>query len=335
MGESIIIHHPASIEVVSDSRLWKLKMDKNPAPAKEQSEEVQRQEGPRHVDQEGAREVPTDATEQIANLDLNDHQPPNTETMAGCKFDKLFSVSVPHVCERIFLSLDYTSFKKCADVCRFWKDLLTSESYQKLGKPIFRGSIHGELKLAILSGQTEEVRRILSNGMVDMNYSTEEAPTPLYLAVMAGQKEIVQLLLEKGADSNKLGSINNTTPLMKASVLGHLDVVQLLLDGGANPNYAVLSHNIKYTSLYVASTKGHLDVVRLLLDKGAKFNEESPVSELHMAAANGHIGVVQLLLSRGAEVNRADFRGRTPLRIAQACGQTEVCEILEENGGIV
>ena len=60
-------------------------MDKNPddpAPAKEKSEEEQCQEGPRHVDQEGPREVPTDATEQSANLDLNDHQPPNTETVA-------------------------------------------------------------------------------------------------------------------------------------------------------------------------------------------------------------------------------------------------------------
>merc|ERR1712117_101362 len=115
--------------------------------------------------------------------------------MTACEFDKLFSISVPHICESIFLSLDYTSFKKCADVCRFWNDLLASESFLKLGKPIFHGSIHEELKFAISSGQTEEVRRIIANGMVDINYSTEKGPTPLYLAAMAGQKEIVQLLL--------------------------------------------------------------------------------------------------------------------------------------------
>ena len=221
---------PKMAELVSDSQPWKPKMDKNPddpAPATEQSEVVRRQEGLRHVDQEGAREVLTDVMEQnskinkytnkedadqdsnlaSANSEYNDHQPPDTEIMTACEFDKLFSISVPHICESIFLSLDYTSFKKCADVCRFWNDLLASESFLKFGKPIFRGSIHKELKLAILRGQTEEVRRMLANGMVDMNYSTEEEATPLCLAAMSGRKEIVQLLLEKGADPN--GAANN------------------------------------------------------------------------------------------------------------------------------
>ena len=61
-------------------------MDENPddvTPATEQSEGVRRPERLRHVDQEGAREVQTDAMEQ-SNSDLNDHKPPDTGTMAKC-----------------------------------------------------------------------------------------------------------------------------------------------------------------------------------------------------------------------------------------------------------
>ena len=43
----------------------------------------------------------------------------NRETNTG--FDKLFVMNVPHILEKIFLSLDYESFKKCHDVSNTWK----------------------------------------------------------------------------------------------------------------------------------------------------------------------------------------------------------------------
>ena len=48
-----------------------------------------------------------------------------------CAFDKLFKRNVPHILEKIFLSLDTKSYMCCLDVNKSWKDLLTSEAMIK------------------------------------------------------------------------------------------------------------------------------------------------------------------------------------------------------------
>ena len=57
--------------------------------------------------------------------------------MESCPFDKLFTKSVPHILEKIFLSLDYETFKKCREVSNAWNEQLTSESYQQKAKSVF------------------------------------------------------------------------------------------------------------------------------------------------------------------------------------------------------
>ena len=91
--------------------------------------------------------------------------------MGECAFDKLFAKSVPHVLEKIFFFLDYTSFKKCLEVSAIWNGLLTSESFQRRGKFVFRRVIRRELFYALKDSNTEKVTRILSSGMVDVNYA--------------------------------------------------------------------------------------------------------------------------------------------------------------------
>ena len=56
------------------------------------------------------------------------------DTMDYCTFDTLFSKNVPHLLEKIFLSLDYKSYKRCLEVSKLWNDLLTSKSFQRKGK---------------------------------------------------------------------------------------------------------------------------------------------------------------------------------------------------------
>ena len=41
-------------------------------------------------------------------------------------FDLLFQRSVPHILEKIFLSLDYKTFKACHKVCAAWGETLAS-----------------------------------------------------------------------------------------------------------------------------------------------------------------------------------------------------------------
>ena len=61
----------------------------------------------------------------------------NTETMDPCAFDMLFTRSVPNILEKIFLSLDYNSFKACLEVSKAWKGLLVSESFKRKAKLVF------------------------------------------------------------------------------------------------------------------------------------------------------------------------------------------------------
>ena len=133
-----------------------------------------------------------------------------------CPFDQLFTNNVPHILEKIFLSLDYNSFKACFKVGNTWSKLLKSESLQGRAKSVFHDKITKEekkLRVASVKGDAETVRKILSYGMVDVNF-----PDP---------KEVRMWRSE---------STGKSTPLCEAALKGHQDVVQLLLAAGADPN---------------------------------------------------------------------------------------------------
>ena len=66
------------------------------------------------------------------------------KTVAPCKFDILFTKSVPHILESIFFSLDYESFKTCLKVSTTWRELLTSETYITKEKSVFYGELVDE-----------------------------------------------------------------------------------------------------------------------------------------------------------------------------------------------
>ena len=87
-------------------------------------------------------------------------------------FDTLFKKYVPHIPEKIFFSLDYASFKTCLKVNSAWKELLTSESYQKEGKSVFHNEIlDDEKKLceAAKNGNVDDVQYLISGNLVDVN----------------------------------------------------------------------------------------------------------------------------------------------------------------------
>ena len=223
-------------------------------------------------------------------------------------FDTLLSKNVPHILEKIFFSLDYESFKTCHEVSTTWNELLTSASFVTRTKSEFYEDIlEDEKKLftASVEGEAEEVERLLSSGMVNVNcrggyYNS----TPLYEAADRGNKEVAQLLLEGSADPN-CADIDGETPLYKAVVNGDLDVVRLLLERGADPNK---SDDRRWTPLHEAARKGCGDVVQLLIEGGADLNVADATSQtpLYWAALRGHVGVVQLMRDEGADPSIGD-----------------------------
>ena len=67
----------------------------------------------------------------------------------GSGFDALLAKNVPHILEKIFLSLDYKSFMTCKEVSKTWRELLTSEFFQLKEKSVYIMELRDYIKRAM------------------------------------------------------------------------------------------------------------------------------------------------------------------------------------------
>ena len=248
-----------------------------------------------------------------------------------CAFEKLFTKNVPHILEHIFFSLDYTSYKTCLNVNTIWHKLLTSKRYLKRGRFMYKLDLseeHDELLKASKEGRREEVKRILSNQIVDVNYrkygfvgyiglrKTEDGYswlTPLKEAVTACNINVTVVLLCAGADPNEIDETDKENYLK---------------------NMSMRSRAHSQTYLYLAAREGHLNVVQFYLNLGEDCNLTSCLGDtyLHAAAKRGQVEMVKLLLDRGADPNKTDKYGLTPLDEALRKGYKDVVKQLLVRG---
>ena len=182
--------------------------------------------------------------------------------MESSPFDELLTTNVPHILEKIFLSMSYKYFKSCQKVSKTWRRLLTSESFEKWAKVVFHWGIQRDqrsLWYAASAGDVERVKSLLSSGM--LNPDKEYRSTPLCAAALDGHVEVMKILLEVGADPNQ-GDVSRQTSLYNAAYKGNINAVKLLLDAGADPNCG-------NSKLKKAVSGGNKGIVKLLLDRGA------------------------------------------------------------------
>ena len=286
----------------------------------------------------------------------------------------LLTKSVPHILERIFLSLDYESYKACHSVCTSWKVVLTSESFQKKAMSLFHEEICKDkqaLMEASAYGNLEMVERLLSYGMVHMNLACHGALTfasgpPLDWAPTGNRFEVAKILIESGADVNGVDENGSDgTPLLMA-FLHHeclcTDMIKLLLDKGANPD---VTDEDGQTPLHLAAiqsqdSKASVDAINLLVDSGADINKADIKGRtpLHVVAEVGervkykppqlnklsdhekatklaYIKIMKVLLDRGADPNKEDEDGYTPLYLATKESRDWHNEVVQVRKGLV
>ena len=238
------------------------------------------------------------------------------ENSHPCAFDKLFTRNVPHILEKIFLSLDYNALKKCLKVSSTWNGFLKSESFQRRAKEVFTleiGKDMWQLCFASMEGDAREVLHLLSIGLVDIN-ATLACPPPLVEAAREGHRGVVRILLDAGAEVNKKDRTGSTA-LMMAAARGHRDVAKMLLDCGADPNQ---SCDWGKAPLHCIPLYPYNNVVKLLLEYGADPNkvDNRGNTPMHEVAWKGHKSVAKLLVQKGAKVDEANDEETTPLHIA-------------------
>ena len=275
------------------------------------------------------------------------------ESVGTCCFNELQNTNAPHLIEKIFFLLEYDSFKTCMEVNGLWSKLLKSKSYQKRARSVFKRGIfkdHEELQRATYQGNTDEVRKLLSSGMLDVDSAVPlctdvplpamsnaharwhpgplspghgndghrrgggtiySAWTPLEIAAFCGHSEVVKLLIEKGADLS--GRVGN--PMREAVEKGNENVILLLLKAGVDPDKG--DSNGK-TAMHFAVYACESSSTKVLIDAGAQIDKTDNNGEtaLHYAAKYGKRKVFKLLVKSGADLKKVNHEGKTPIDIA-------------------
>ena len=216
-----------------------------------------------------------------------------------CAFDKLIARNVPHILEDIFFSLDYESFKTCAKVSRAWAELLESDTFRSKEESLFK-KYKGKLFASASINNVDEVRRLLSKKLADVNGLGDDKITPLQIAALNGNEEVVKLLLDSGAKPNRT-KICSSTPLHLAAIQGRSNVVKILLDRGADPNMA---NGEGRTPLH--------DTINIVLN----------------ITVPKFIDIIKMLLDAGADPCRADKDGITPLYLSYIARSADLKQIL-------
>jgi ankyrin repeat protein len=170
---------------------------------------------------------------------------------------------------------------------------------------------HGDMKK--VQAMLEATPALLN---VNYEWAENDFETPIQAAAHVGNVPIAEYLLNRGAPLS----------LCTAAMLGRLDDVTSMLVADPAAIHERGAHGIPL--LAHAAWSGSSALLAMLVGKGASDKDDISFA-LGNAVTAGHLDVVRWLLKNTEpDLGWKDFRGKTPLEIAQESGFVEIEEML-------
>jgi hypothetical protein len=138
---------------------------------------------------------------------------------------------------------------------------------------------------------------------------------PIEAASHTGNVEIAEYLLARGARFK----------IQCACMLGMVQAVSAFLD--ERPELATQPGAHKLPLMYHAAHSGKVEVLELLSSRGGG---QDYGFALHSAAELDRPHIAEWLLSRGADLDETNFKGLTPLQVAEEREHTATAQVLRD-----
>ncbi|KAG4433568.1 hypothetical protein IFR05_010937 [Cadophora sp. M221] len=205
------------------------------------------------------------------------------------------------------------------------------------------------LRLAVEYGFTKTIDKLLENGAVDIDITSNCTSSGLHVVCDLPSKRdptrLAENLLNHGAHVNARDT-DGRTPFIRASGKGHLALCKRLIEQGADPlavdNWSFSALNFAYQEgfLEIVTWHGRDDVVKKILrdldrdtfDRLCTKADRLTSPPLLTAVRYGNPGCVAILLDAGVDVEIQSEDWETPLILACEMGRLNIVKILVERG---
>ena len=182
------------------------------------------------------------------------------------------------------------------------------------------------------NGDTEELRKLLSNGTEQINYQNSSGRTPAIQAASNGQTQSLKVLAEMKADLNQSNN-KGSTPASMSAQYDQTECLKVLAEMKADLNQ---SDNKGYAPALMSARTGHTQSLKVLVECKVDLNQPANdgATAVFLSAQYGHVGALQVLIDAAADVNTTMTVAscHSPLTIAALEGQMSVYELLLANG---
>ncbi|XP_068632382.1 serine/threonine-protein phosphatase 6 regulatory ankyrin repeat subunit B isoform X2 [Battus philenor] len=187
------------------------------------------------------------------------------------------------------------------------------------------------------SADREVVKCLMENGADVTLVTKHNHETVFHFCAIAGNNDVMTEMISdmSTADVSKALNKQNSigwTPLLIACHRGHMELVNNLLTNHARVDVFDVEGR---SALHLAAEHGYLQVCDALLTNKAFINSKARNGRtaLHLAAMNGYAHLVKFLIrDHNAMIDVLTLKKQTPLHLAAASGQIEVCKLLLELG---